>query len=274
MQGHEQDLHIHTMEPMKQRRVICACGVVVSNITLLTESNRSDYALQGEHASLHCHYQTGPDETVSSVRWEWKYRGSEESVEVYVWRPNRRPVAKGIFFGRTDVSNADPGVIVIRQAHMDMEGKYRCMVQTNEMAGYTDFKLIVIVDACQENVWTMQLDMDSCTDTIRMHCVGLFPKPSASCGVFNEDKRTFLTNVPFDRIVTLRNSTYEITLTSRYVIRDWTSYTNISFKCFFVIDGTSWRRGITYKLFGGKRHLFKKHFIQELHSEVSTPVTA
>ncbi|GFV33584.1 uncharacterized protein TNCV_4566991 [Trichonephila clavipes] len=93
--------------------------------------------------------------------------------------------------------------------------------------------------------------MDSCTDTILMHCVGLFPKPSASCGVFNEDTRNYLTSVPFDRIVTLRNSTYEITLTNRYVIRDWTSYTNISFKCFFVIDGTSWRRGITYKLFGG-----------------------
>ncbi|CAL1291619.1 unnamed protein product [Larinioides sclopetarius] len=225
-------------------------GVVVSNIGLLSESNRTDYALQGEHASLHCHYQTAPDETVSSVRWEFKHRGSEESDEVYVWRPNRRPVARGIFFGRTDVSNTDPSVIIIRQAHMDMEGKYRCVVQTNEMSGYTDFQLIVIVDACQENVWTTELDMDTCADTIYMHCVGLFPKPSASCGVYNGDTSTFLTSAPFDRIVTLRNSTYEITLTNQYFIRDWTSYTNIYFKCFFVIDGTSWRRGITYKLFG------------------------
>nr|XP_015928668.1 uncharacterized protein LOC107455558 isoform X2 [Parasteatoda tepidariorum]XP_042903860.1 uncharacterized protein LOC107455558 isoform X2 [Parasteatoda tepidariorum] len=214
----------------------------------MTESNRTDYALQGEAASLHCNYQTAPDETVSSVRWEYKKRGSEESVEVYVWRPNRRPVGKEIFFGRTDISNTDPSVIVIRQAHMDMEGKYRCIVQTNEMSAYTDFQLIVIVDACQKNVWSMNLDLDTCTDTIRMHCVGLFPKPSAECGVYNED--TQLTNVPFDRIVTLRNSTYEITLANEYHIKDWTSYTNISLKCYFVIDRTTWKRGITYKLFG------------------------
>lgn len=121
-------------------------GVIVSNITLLTESNRTDYALQGEAASLHCNYQTATDETVSSVRWEWKRRGSEESIEVYVWRPGRRPVAKEIFFGRTDISNTDPSVIIIRNAHMEMEGKYRCLVQTNQNPiGYTDFHLIVIV---------------------------------------------------------------------------------------------------------------------------------
>lgn len=98
--------------------------------------------------------------------------------------------------------------------------------------------------------------MDDCTETIRMRCVGLFPKPSASCGVFNEDTKTFLTSVPFDRVVTLRNHTYEVTLTNQYFMRDWTSYINISFKCYFVIDNTSWRRGITYKLFGGKSLTF------------------
>ncbi|KAG8201320.1 hypothetical protein JTE90_016797 [Oedothorax gibbosus] len=225
-------------------------GVIVSNITLMTESNRTDYALQNEVASLHCNYQTAQDETVSSVRWEWKRRGSEERIEVYVWRPNRRPVAKEIFFGRTEISNSDPTVIIIRQAHMEMEGNYRCVVQTNEMQGYTDFQFYVIVDACQDNVWTTHLDMDTCTDTISMHCVGLFPKPASSCGVYNEDTRTFLTNLPFDRVLTLRNHTYEITLTNTFLIRDWTSYTNISLRCFFVIEGTSWRRGIVYKLFG------------------------
>lgn len=116
--------------------------------------------------------------------------------------------------------------------------------------------LITFTDACQENVWRTHLDMDDCTETIRMRCVGLFPKPSASCGVFNEDTKTFLTSVPFDRVVTLRNHTYEVTLTNQYFMRDWTSYINISFKCYFVIDNTSWRRGITYKLFGGKTLTF------------------
>lgn len=116
--------------------------------------------------------------------------------------------------------------------------------------------ILSFADACQENVWQTHLNRDDCTETIRMRCLGLFPKPSASCGVFNEDTKTFLTNVPFDRVVTLRNHTYEVTLTNQYFMRDWTSYTNITFKCYFVIDNTSWRRGITYKLFGGKSLAF------------------
>ncbi|KFM62376.1 hypothetical protein X975_22865, partial [Stegodyphus mimosarum] len=139
---------------------------------------------------------------------------------------------------------------MIRQAHMEMEGKYRCIVQTNQISGFTEFQLIVVVDACQDNVWTTHLDMDICTETIRMHCVGLFPKPSASCGIYNEEANHFLTSVPFDRVITLRNHTYEVTLNKQYFISDWTSYTNISFRCYFVIDKTSWRRGIRYKLFG------------------------
>ncbi|XP_054721240.1 uncharacterized protein LOC129231018 [Uloborus diversus] len=237
--------------------VLCHCyvlipqtaSVVVSNITLLTESNRTDYVLQGEAAFLHCNYQTSPDETLSSVRWEWTRRGSDERTEVYVWRPGRRPVAKEIFFGRTDISNTDPSVIIIRSAHMEMEGKYRCLVQTNQPpVEHTEFQLIVIVDACRENVWSTKLN--NCSETIRMNCVGLFPKPSASCGVYDEDKREFVINYPFDRIVTLRNHTYEVTLTKHYEISNWTDYKNITFTCYFVIDGTSWRRGIKYRLFG------------------------
>lgn len=219
--------------------------MVVKEIRLLSDSNKTEYALHGEGAILTCDYLIeGEKEKVLSIKW------SKNGREVYVWKWNQPPVAYGVFEGKVDLNNKSSGTIYITKVHIDMEGQYTCKVQTSIKSAENDFYFTVIVDSCKENNWETHTDMITCTERISMKCHGMFPKPMSACGVFNELTGSFILGMNFDRIMLSVNRTYDIIFSRWFNIRDWLNYTDISFRCNVFVVGTTWRNGIRHKLFG------------------------
>ncbi|XP_023220171.1 uncharacterized protein LOC111622083 [Centruroides sculpturatus] len=222
--------------------VLC---VAVKDIRLLSDSNKTEYALHGEGATLTCDYVIeGEAEKVTSVRW------NKNGRDVYVWKWNQPPTAYGVFEGRVDLNNNSPGTIYITKVHMEMEGEYTCKVQTNIKSAEYDFYFTVIVDSCKENDWETHTDMITCTERVSMKCRGMFPKPSPACGIYNELTGSYLISLTFDRVMVSDNGTYDITFSKWFNVRDWLNYTDISFRCYVIVLGTKWRNGIRHKLFG------------------------
>lgn len=219
-------------------------AVAVTEVRLLSNSNKSKYVLHGEGATLTCHFVLETYESVSEVEWE------KDGVLVYYWSMNKPPIARDVLEGRVDLSVTSPMILSITKAHMDLQGTYTCRVRTNGRTAQNDIFLMVIVDACHEDAWKTHSDMTTCTETVNMHCVGMYPKPSPACGVYNELTGKFLNSVPFDSVNTLFNGTYEVSFNRRFTIDDWINHTDISFRCHMLVLGTTWRSGIKHQLFG------------------------
>ncbi|XP_037278878.2 uncharacterized protein LOC119172017 isoform X2 [Rhipicephalus microplus] len=219
-------------------------GVVVTEVRLLSDSNKTQYVLQGEGATLLCFFVLSPGEDLRRVLW------FKDGAEVYVWRKGRRPLARNLFDKRVDLSNRSPSFITILSAHMSMQGNYTCKVETDLGTSQNDFFLTVIVDSCKEDSWTTFSDRVSCTETVELDCGGMFPKPSPACGVYNDQTGVYLNTVPFDRVEPAANSTYEVRLHRVFQVRDWLTFRNLTFRCHIIVLGTDWRSGITHKLFG------------------------
>ncbi|XP_049525258.1 uncharacterized protein LOC119455782 isoform X4 [Dermacentor silvarum] len=219
-------------------------GVVVTEVRLLSDSNKTQYVLQGEGATLLCFFVLSPGEDLRRVLW------FKDGAEVYVWRKGRRPLARNLFDKRVDLSNRSPSFISILSAHMSMQGNYTCKVETDLGTSQNDFFLTVIVDSCKEDSWTTFSDRVSCTETVELDCGGMFPKPSPACGVYNDQTGVYLNTVPFDRVEPAANSTYEVRLHRVFQVRDWLTFRNLTFRCHIIVLGTDWRSGISHKLFG------------------------
>ncbi|XP_077483373.1 uncharacterized protein LOC144093656 [Amblyomma americanum] len=219
-------------------------GVVVTEVRLMSDSNKTQYVLQGEGATLLCFFVLSPREELRRVLW------FKDGAEVYVWRKGRRPLARNLFDKRVDLSNRSPSFITILSAHMSMQGNYTCKVETDSATSQNDFFLTVIVDSCKEDSWTTFSDRVSCTETVELDCGGMFPKPSPACGVYNDQTGVYLNTVPFDRVEPAANSTYEVRLHRVFQVGDWLSFRNLTFRCHIIVLGTDWRSGISHKLFG------------------------
>lgn len=220
-------------------------GVVVTEVRLLSDSNKAQYVLQGEGATLLCFFVLSPREELRRVLW------FKDGAEVYVWRRGRRPLARNLFDKRVDLNNRSPSFISILSAHMSMQGNYTCKVETDSATSQNDFFLTVIVaDSCKEDSWTTYSDRVSCTETVELQCGGMFPKPSPACGVYNDQTGVYLNTVPFDRVEPAANSTYEVRLHRVFQVRDWLAFRNLTFRCHIIVLGTDWRSGISHKLFG------------------------
>ncbi|XP_077564825.1 uncharacterized protein LOC144180328 [Haemaphysalis longicornis] len=219
-------------------------GVVVTEVRLLSDSNKTQYVLQGEGATLLCFFVLSPSEELRRVLW------FKDGAEVYVWRRGRRPLARNLFDKRVDLNNRSPSFISILSAHMSMQGNYTCKVETDSATSQNDFFLTVIVDSCKEDSWTTYSDRVSCTETVELQCGGMFPKPSPACGVYNDQTGVYLNTVPFDRVEPAANATYEVRLHRVFQVRDWLAFRNLTFRCHIIVLGTDWRSGISHKLFG------------------------
>ncbi|KAH9368906.1 hypothetical protein HPB48_004405 [Haemaphysalis longicornis] len=114
-------------------------GVVVTEVRLLSDSNKTQYVLQGEGATLLCFFVLSPSEELRRVLW------FKDGAEVYVWRRGRRPLARNLFDKRVDLNNRSPSFISILSAHMSMQGNYTCKVETDSATSQNDFFLTVIV---------------------------------------------------------------------------------------------------------------------------------
>ncbi|KAH9368914.1 hypothetical protein HPB48_007092 [Haemaphysalis longicornis] len=114
-------------------------GVVVTEVRLLSDSNKAQYVLQGEGATLLCFFVLSPREELRRVLW------FKDGAEVYVWRRGRRPLARNLFDKRVDLNNRSPSFISILSAHMSMQGNYTCKVETDSATSQNDFFLTVIV---------------------------------------------------------------------------------------------------------------------------------
>ncbi|XP_064471571.1 uncharacterized protein LOC135385896 isoform X2 [Ornithodoros turicata] len=222
-----------------------ARSVVVTEVRLLSDSNKTQYVVQGEGAQLLCFFLLSPREDLRRVLWY------KDGAEVYVWRKGRRPLARNLFEKRVDLNNRSPSFIVINGAHMAMQGNYTCKVETDLGVSQNDFFLTVIVDSCREDSWTTYSDRVACTETVDLDCSGMFPKPSPACGVYNERTGVYLNTVPFDRVDTSPgNATFDVRLHRVFQVRDWLAYRHLSFRCHIIVLGTDWRSGISHKLFG------------------------
>ncbi|XP_075547487.1 uncharacterized protein LOC142581936 [Dermacentor variabilis] len=219
-------------------------GIVVTEVRLLSDSNKTQYVLQGEGATLLCFFVLSPGEDLRRVLW------FKDGAEVYVWRKGRRPLARNLFDKRVDLSNRSPSFITILNADMSMQGNYTCRVETDVGVSQNDLFLTVIVDSCKEDSWTTFSDRVSCTETVELDCGGMFPKPSPACGVYNDQTGVYLNTMPFDRLKTAANSTYEVRLHRVFHVQDWLAFRNLTFRCHVIVLGTDWRTGISHKLFG------------------------
>ncbi|XP_037558231.1 uncharacterized protein LOC119435447, partial [Dermacentor silvarum] len=114
-------------------------GVVVTEVRLLSDSNKTQYVLQGEGATLLCFFVLSPGEDLRRVLW------FKDGAEVYVWRKGRRPLARNLFDKRVDLSNRSPSFITILSADMSMQGNYTCRVETDAGVSQNDLFLTVIV---------------------------------------------------------------------------------------------------------------------------------
>ncbi|XP_054712802.1 uncharacterized protein LOC129222332 [Uloborus diversus] len=220
-----------------------ALSVAVTEVRLASSDIRP-YVLQGEPATLTCHYIVERSEEVTEVEWE------KDGILVYLWTIDNPPEAKDVLEGKVDTSVQSPSTLVIKNAHMDMQGTYTCRVRTNGKTAQNDMFLMVIVDACDESSWKTHTDMINCIETVSMHCVGIFPKPSPACGVYSERTGRYLNSVPFDSVNLLFNKTYEVSVNRRFIIHDWVNHTDLSFRCYMMVMGTPWRSGIKHKMFG------------------------
>ncbi|XP_055925635.1 uncharacterized protein LOC129957369 isoform X1 [Argiope bruennichi] len=215
--------------------------ITVTDVRLVSQL---PYVISGEPAVLTCHYITAPNEVVTEVEWE------KDGTLVYLWTLDEPPVAKDVLEGHADLSVSSPSTLTINSVNMHMQGTYICRVRTNGKTSQNDFFLMVIVDACQEGAWKTHTDMISCTETVSMHCIGIFPKPSPTCGVYADKSGRFLNSVPFDSVNKLANGTFEVSFNRKFEIKEWINHTDISFRCHMMFLGTPWRRGIVHKMFG------------------------
>ncbi|XP_013788955.2 uncharacterized protein LOC106472833 isoform X3 [Limulus polyphemus] len=205
-------------------------GVGVSKVHLLSDSNKTEYILHGEGATITCHYILDPTESVTAIYW------MKDGKEVYIWRLGQKPLPMGVLRGRVNENNLSTSTIEVKEAHMDMHGTYTCKVITNKGMAQNEKYIMVIVDACMENSWKTHRDMIACRETINFQCVGMFPKPSPACGIFSESRGSYLSSVPFDQTIQLPNGTYSISLNRVYGIQSWVNHTDITFRCYVFIQ--------------------------------------
>ncbi|GFR25796.1 uncharacterized protein TNCT_513591 [Trichonephila clavata] len=218
-----------------------ASSVTVTEVRLVSQR---PYVIEGEPAVLTCHYILDPAEVVTEVEWE------KDDVLVYLWTLDEPPEAKDVLKGHVDLSVKSPSTLTINDVTMHMQGSYTCRVRTNGKMAQNELFLMIIVDACKESAWKTYTDMISCTETVNMHCIGIFPKPSPACGVYADKPGKYLNSVPFDSVNKLANGTFEVSFNRKFVIQDWVNYTDISFRCYMMFLGTPWRSGIVHKMFG------------------------
>ncbi|XP_035222204.1 uncharacterized protein LOC118195078, partial [Stegodyphus dumicola] len=218
-------------------------SIAVTEVRLASGEIRP-YVLQGESATLTCHYIIDPTETVTEVEWE------KDGTLVYLWTLDNPPEAKDVLKGNVDLTVRSPSTLVITKASMGMQGTYTCRVRTNGKTAENEMYLMIIVDACDESAWKTHTDMIECTESVNMHCIGIFPKPSPACGVYSERTGKYLNSVPFDSVNLLFNKTYEVSFNRRFTIQEWINHTDLSFRCYMMVLGTPWRSGIKHKMFG------------------------
>ncbi|KAG8184515.1 hypothetical protein JTE90_023529 [Oedothorax gibbosus] len=216
-------------------------SITVTEVLLVSAHQ---YVIQGDPALLACRYIAEQTEVVTEVEWE------KDGVLVYLWTLDNPPEAKDVLEGKADLTVTTPSQLQITEVDMAMQGKYTCRVRTNGKTAQNEMFLMVIVDACKEDAWKTNTDMVNCIETVNMHCIGIFPKPSPACGVYSEKTGKYLNSVPFDSVNKLLNGTFEVSFNRRFVIQDWINNTDISFRCYMMYLGTPWRSGIQHKMFG------------------------
>ncbi|UYV82445.1 hypothetical protein LAZ67_21002197, partial [Cordylochernes scorpioides] len=219
-------------------------SVAVTEVRLLSDSNHQQFVLHGEGATLTCHYVVETDEVVRGVTWE------RDGEPVFVWSHGGSPVARGVLAGRVDAARSTPTTVVIPRAHVDMHGTYTCRVCTDRRSEQNELYVTVIMDSCHEKSWSTHSDRVACTESIRLSCTGMFPRPAPACGLYDELAGSYLTVVPFEKMTSLPNGTFDVALSARYRAADWLNYTDLSFRCYVLVMGTSWRNGIRHRLFG------------------------
>ncbi|XP_076347939.1 V-set domain containing T-cell activation inhibitor 1-like [Tachypleus tridentatus] len=115
-------------------------GVGVSKVHLLSDSNKTEYILHGEGATITCHYILDPTENVTAIHW------MKDGEEVYVWRLGQKPLSKGVLKGRVNENTLSTSTIEVKEAHMDMHGTYTCKVITNKGTAQNEKYIMIIVD--------------------------------------------------------------------------------------------------------------------------------
>ncbi|XP_074597707.1 uncharacterized protein LOC141852567 [Brevipalpus obovatus] len=221
-------------------------GVIVTSLKFLSQSGHSDYVLTGESFTLSCSYiPQNQDEKALSV----EFLKDEEQVYFYDLVTNRR-VISGVFKEQVDETKSSPSFVLIQRANVHMHGNYTCKVKSEISCSDMDTKLTIINDACKESDWTMYSDMVHCLEVIRLECIGMFPKPIPSCGVFEKNSGQFLKAEPFSSIDRLENGSYHLYMSHKYSADEYRKKIgDFYFKCTFTILGTSWTRTINSHLF-------------------------
>ncbi|GFT47876.1 uncharacterized protein NPIL_59711 [Nephila pilipes] len=154
-----------------------ALSVTVTEVRLVSAR---PYVMDGQPAILTCHYILDPNEVVTEVEWE------KDDVLVYLWTLDEPPEARDVLEGLVDLNAKSPSILNISAVNMHMHGTYTCRVRTNGKMASNEIFLMIIVDACKQSSWKTYTDMVSCQETVNMHCIGIFPKPSPACGVYED----------------------------------------------------------------------------------------
>ncbi|XP_053206068.1 uncharacterized protein LOC128390379 [Panonychus citri] len=221
-------------------------GLVVTEISFLSAGGKNDYVLTGQDFTVRCvHLLEKVNEIVQTIEilkdGDQVYEHNLETNETQL---------NGIFKNAVDLIKSSSSSIHVRNATISMHGNYTCKVKSQISCSSQSANLIVINDACKESDWSTRSDMIHCLERIDLQCTGMFPKPSPSCGVYEQNSGRYITAEPITILRKQSDGTYDLSMSHRYSAEDYSERKgSFLFRCMLTIIGTTWSRVINSKLF-------------------------
>ena len=194
-------------------------------------------------------------------------------TQIIRWRKGQKglDVLSYTFKGHIDHSSKYSHII-IHNVTTEMLGRYTCNMKTDLNVQETDYNLIVITQAaCKLNDWHIKSDRSKCTEIFQFDCRHMFPRPSPSCGLWDERAGKFIAAVPVlisEEPNSRDNNTWRVRYVEKYELLlaaaaanssmskiqkaslDLFQYAgNLFLRCDIVVPETSWKLSFKYKMF-------------------------
>lgn len=155
-----------------------------------------------------------------------------------------------------------------------MHGKYKCSVKTDLGSREMEQELVVISQSnCKLDDWRVISQANECRETFKFDCKNMFPKPVASCGLWNGKLDKFIRSVMVDISEEPNKQTFRIKYSGKFELPPYSGNGTINhdnnnhgsnssfdddllqfaghlmFKCDIIVPETSWKSSLTYRMF-------------------------
>lgn len=164
------------------------------------------------------------------------------------------------FKGHIDPSSQNSHII-LHNVTLDMHGSYKCSVRTDLGQHEMDQELTVISSShCRLNDWRVVSEPSKCRELFKLDCRNMFPKPVASCGLWNGKLDKFIRSVMLDISEEPNKQTFRVRYVDQFELpaRNATQALNsdllqfaghLVFKCDIIVPETSWKLSLVHQMF-------------------------